>query len=275
MREILVKPFFLPAVLAAAVVVWMVIDRGDVIFAGHPSYALFYVAAGLIAAGSILFAVLRRQGRSRLWLTIPGAIGLVVLAGLAWRLAPLPATNVAVEALESDTAVTVTSSSTEIVMRPTGESPEVGLIFQPGGRVDARAYAHILRPVAEAGYEVVIVKQPLGFSFLAVGFAPGWAADPTAIDDLVLWASYPGTDRSGSSFDAVSIFGTNDGLTTLDDVEESIDDLPDGTNFVPIEGAIHSFFGDYGLQSGDGEPGTTREAAQALIVRATLAFLMR
>ncbi len=80
---------------------------------------------------------------------------------------------------------------------------------------------------------------------------------------------------SGSTFDAVSIFGTNDGLTTLDNIDDSIEDLPDGANFVPIDGAIHSHFGDYGLQPGDGEPGITRQEAQNLIVSTTLAFMMR
>ena len=185
-------------------------------------------------------------------------------------------------------------------MRPAGEPPEVGVVFQPGARVDARAYAHILRPVAEAGYEVVIVKQPFGVAFLASGFAPDWAAnhpeipkwvvaghslggvvasqnaaDPNALDDLILWASFPGTDLSDSTFDAVSVFGTNDGLTTLDDIEDSIDDLPDGTNFTAVEGAVHSHFADYGAQPGDGEPGISRGEAQELIIRATLAFLIR
>jgi hypothetical protein len=300
MREILVKPYFVPAVLAAAVVVWMVIDRGDAIFAGHPSYAIFYVLAAAVAGSSILFATLRSGRRSRLWLTIPGAIGLIVLAGISWLLAPFPATEVAVAALQSDSAVSISSSSTEIVMRPAGEPPEGGLVFQPGARVDSRAYAHILRPLAEAGYEVVIVKQPLGVAFFAPGFAPGWAADhpevarwvvgghslggvvaaqnaadPNEIDHLVLWASYPAGDVSGSTFDAVSIFGTNDGLTTLDNIDDSIEDLPDGANFVPVDGAIHSHFGDYGLQPGDGEPEISRQEAQDLIVRATLAFMMR
>ena len=43
------------------------------------------------------------------------------------------------------------------------------MFFQPGARVDPRAYAAILRPLAESGHVVVIVKQPLGIAFLATG----------------------------------------------------------------------------------------------------------
>jgi hypothetical protein len=40
-----------------------------------------------------------------------------------------------------------------------------------------------------------------------------------------------------------------------------------------IDGGIHAFFGDYGSQPGDGEPGTSREDAQAQIIAATLTAL--
>jgi hypothetical protein len=44
---------------------------------------------------------------------------------------------------------------------------------------------------------------------------------------------------------------------------------------VEIAGGIHSFFGDYGLQPGDGVATTSREQAQAEIVTATVAMLDR
>ena len=135
-------------------------------------------------------------------------------------------------------------------------------------------------------------------AFLASDFAPGWAEDhpgvdrwavaghslggvvaaqnasaPNTINDLVLWASFPGSDLSDGLFAAMSVFGTNDGLTTTSDIEESTTDLPSGTLFEPVEGAVHSFFGDYGAQPGDGDPGVSRTDAQAQIVGATLSFL--
>jgi hypothetical protein len=221
------------------------------------------------------------------------------VAGVVWFLAPFAASPQALLALQSDDRVTVTSSTNRIEMSPLGHRSGYGLIFQPGARVDARAYAAMLRPIAEAGHQVVIVKQPLGIAFLAHGFAPSWAekhpeterwvvgghslggvvasenaADPNELDHLVLWASFPASDLSDrSNLRTVSIFGTNDELTTLSEIEASRADLPDGTSFVPVAGAVHSHFGDYGLQPGDGEPGLPRAEAQELIIGATLAFL--
>jgi len=51
--------------------------------------------------------------------------------------------------------------------------------------------------------------------------------------------------------------------------------LPPDTRYVVIDGGIHSFFGDYGLQSGDGTPSITRDEAQAQIHAASLDLLRR
>jgi hypothetical protein len=70
--------------------------------------------------------------------------------------------------MRSDAAVTVTETATSIVLVPAGTAGELGVFFQPGARVDARAYVAVLRPLAEAGHPVVIAKQPLGITFLAL-----------------------------------------------------------------------------------------------------------
>ena len=71
------------------------------------------------------------------------------------------------------------------------------------------------------------------------------------------------------------MFGTEDGLATVAKIEASKSDLPPNARFVPIEGGIHAFFGDYGSQSGDGTPTIDRTDAQAQIVAATLEQLDR
>ena len=42
-----------------------------------------------------------------------------------------------------------------------------------------------------------------------------------------------------------------------------------------VEGAVHSFFGDYGEQPGDGTPTISRDDAQRQIVAATVTLLER
>jgi hypothetical protein len=62
-------------------------------------------------------------------------------------------------------------------------------------------------------------------------------------------------------------------LTTPDDIEASKGKLPPETSYVVINGAVHSSFGDYGDQPGDGIATIDRSAAQSEITKATLALL--
>jgi D-lyxose ketol-isomerase len=56
-------------------------------------------------------------------------------------------------------------------------------------------------------------------------------------------------------------------------VEGARTQLPPGTEFTVVPGAVHAFFGDYGAQAGHGTPGTGRTDAQREIVAATERFL--
>ena len=299
MTSIMKKPYLWPAAGALVVVGYVLATNADPIVNGHRSYLLLYLGVAIVASFAIGFAFVHRATSGRLWLEFLGALPLALLAVAAWLLAPFGATEVALEAPTDSTTVVVTETSGSISLDPVSDAKDAGLIFQPGARVDARAYAHILLPVAESGYPVVIVKQPLGIAFLAAGFADSWARDhsdtPTwvvgghsrggvvassnaeesgRLDGLLLWASFPASDISASGdLRVASVYGTNDELSTPEQVEASAEDLPPLTVFTSIEGAIHAFFGDYGEQPGDGEPGVSPEAAQAEIVDATLGFL--
>ncbi|HSF87678.1 MAG TPA: alpha/beta hydrolase [Acidimicrobiia bacterium] len=273
------------------------ITSWDAVRFSHPAYAM---VLGLTAsAGALLMWLgtrgsLRRSDRAR----ILGRAVLVVLAlalsGIAWILRPAAATEVAIAAMADGPDVAVTQSATTILMRPVGEQRTTGLIFYPGGLVEPRAYANILRPLAAAGYPITIVKPPLGLAVFAAGTAgsiasPGdvvaghslggvvaadAAADDADLVGLVLWASFPADNIAGRpNLATLSVFGSEDGLTTPAQVTESRSDLPAATEFAEITGAVHSHFGDYGDQAGDGTPTLSRADAQAEIVAATLALL--
>ena len=51
---------------------------------------------------------------------------------------------------------------------------------------------------------------------------------------------------------ALSIGGSDDGLSTPADIRANADKLTGEASFVEIEGANHAAFGDYGVQPGDG-----------------------
>ena len=294
------------SVLGIVVALWCIVTAWPMIVHGHPAYAVL-LALTLIVAGVVLWRAWTPRPRWRGWRFVV-AIVLAVLA-VAWLalllwLKPFAAQEPALAAMQSSSSVTVDETPTQIVMTPTEGTKATGVFFQPGAKVDARAYAAVLRPLAEAGYTVVIPKQPLGIGFLATGAFgsaqqsfPGvseWVVgghslggtvaaidaethDADSVDPVVgllLYGSYPATDMSSSLTGKVlSLFGTNDGLATPGDIEKSKANLPAGAVFTPIEGGVHSFFGDYGEQPGDGTPTITHDEARQLISGNSLEFL--
>lgn len=66
-----------------------------------------------------------------------------------------------------------------------------------------------------------------------------------------------------------SIFGTLDGLTTVNDIEESRVRLPADAAFVAVEGGNHAYFGWYGDQRGDNPATIPREQQQQIVVEGT------
>ena len=276
---------------------------------GHPLLPALLAAAVVLG---ILWAVLlwRRRGaklrRSTLraigaWL---GRAGVLVLVAMLVWLNPFayqpPGTAGSGPSPSAKPSLSsVTDEPTAITLTPEGRSATTGLVFYPGARVEARAYVDILKLAADAGFLVVILKEPLNLSLLdgnqagsamaahpevttwAVGghslggvSASSFAKGNTEVAGLLLYASYPlDSLRERAGLKVASISGTKDGLSTPAKVDASRALLPDDTTFVAVEGGNHAFFGNYGPQPGDGEPAVGRDVAQAEISRATVQFL--
>jgi hypothetical protein len=81
-------------------------------------------------------------------------------------------------------------------------------------------------------------------------------------DGLVLMASYTTEDISDSGLKVVSIYGSKDGVLQMDKYQEAKKNLPKDCKEVVLEGGIHSYFGNYGIQDKDGEPTMSREEQQ-------------
>ena len=294
------------AILALVVVAWVLVVAWPVVVHGHPAYA---ISLGTAVALALLVGV-RAWRRPRQptgwrawWRGVLVALSLVGIAAL-WWLTPFVAVQPALAAMESDDAVTVDEYPTQIVLTPTRAVDATAVFFQPGARVDARAYAAVLRPLAEAGHRVVITKQPFGIAFLNTSaFGSVQAAYPDVVDwvvgghslggtvacidadahddddahpvrGLLLYASYPATDMSSSLTAAVlSISGSDDGLATPADIDASKADLPASAEFEVIDGAVHSYFGDYGPQPGDGTPTISHDDARTQISDLSVGFV--
>ncbi|WP_062465081.1 alpha/beta hydrolase [Demequina soli] len=293
------------AALALAVVAWALATESGGIVHAHPAYPIL-LGVTVLAAAAVLILSLRARSSRAGWRRVLRVGGTVValgwVAGLAW-LRPATAEEPALAAMRSDGAVTVVESATRIVMAP-HDGSGTAVLFQPGALVDARAYAAVLRPLAEAGHTVIITKQPLGIAFLDVGALDAarqerpeltrWvvgghslggvvasmeadaddSADTQPVVGLLLFASYPAGDLSTSLTAAVeSISGSEDGLSTPAAIEASRDDLPADAHFTVVDGAVHAFFGDYGTQAGDGTPTISHDEARARIGAAAVAFV--
>ncbi len=294
------------AAVAVAVPAWVGLTRFEVLRAGHPAYPMVLGGLALVGLVLLVLTVVRppRPAQRRLLVGVGRVLltTLVVLlaAASAW-LRPFPSTEAGARVAAGDGAgVVVQDDTTRTTLRPGGASPTVGLIFQPGARVDHRAYLPLLTRIAAAGTLVVVIKQPLDVGLLAInepesviaahpeisrwvvgGHSLGGvaasqyaAAHADKVVGLLLWASYPLDSLAGrTDLQVTSISGTRDAFTTPADVAKSRGLLPAQTTFVAVEGGIHSYFGDYGRQPGDGDPAIDREVAQDQIVEASVALL--
>ena len=234
---------------------------------------------------------------------LPGLL-LVMLLGasgfIAWASFPSQPMPEALTALSTNSLVIVEDEDW-LVFRPASSEPTAGLIFYPGGRVDARAYAPIAQAIAQSGFLVVIVPMPLNLAVFGstrgqevIEANPGvqvWAIgghslggamaarfahrNPASVQGLVLMASYLASsdDLSNYDLDVLSIYGTRDRVMAEGTIEGSRALLPVGTRWLPIEGGNHAQFGWYGSQAGDGLATITHREQEEAVVRVTIQFL--
>ena len=166
------------------------------------------------------------------------------------------------------------------VFSPAGV-PKAGLIFYPGGKVDERAYAPLMKELSSRGVLCFLMKMPFRLAVLkndAAKVVPranypdveAWvlaghslggamasvyaAGHADAFDGLVLMAAYSPKDLSGSGLKVLSLYGSEDGVLNREKYEANLVLLPPGTTENVISGGCHAFFGDYGHQKGDGTP---------------------
>jgi pimeloyl-ACP methyl ester carboxylesterase len=97
--------------------------------------------------------------------------------------------------------------------------------------------------------------------------------DAAPLAGLMLFGSYCAADVATGSLPALSIAGSNDGLSTPEKIDDAAHLLPTSTTFVEIAGANHASFGDYGAQPGDGTATADDAEVTEAITAAALAFM--
>ena len=218
---------------------------------------------------------------------------------VVWASDASVATDTALQALNSDSQVYMSAENGWVIFFPAdNQRPETGFVFYPGGKVDYRAYAPVLKLIASKGYFVAVVPAPLNLAFFDVNAAvrveaaypeiqnwfvgghslggvaaSSYAASHLDIRGVVFWASYPADDSlKTKNIPAVSIYGTNDGFATSDTLDASRDLLLPDTKFIAIEGGNHAQFGSYGPQAGDNEATISPEDQWVQAANATVEF---
>jgi hypothetical protein len=230
-------------------------------------------------------------------------IVLAVFVGFTvWAETPPAPMQQAYDALQSDANVTVIQGQW-LIFEPTTANYTTGFIFYPGGRVNYISYAPYAHAIAAQGYLAVIVPMPFNLAVFGVNAAndviaaypnvTNWAIgghslggsmaaqfihdNPGKVDGLALWASYPpsGVDLSNANITVVTVHGSNDGLVSKQQIDDSLKQLPSTTSRVEIDGGNHAQFGWYGSQSGDNSATISREQQQDIAVNATVQMLAK
>ena len=196
------------------------------------------------------------------------------------------------DALISNNQVMVRKDGNLTIFTPTSVRDEMGFIFYPGGKVEAIAYAPLMRLLAEQGYSAVIVAMPFNLAvfnvngadkvrealpeieeWIMVGHSLGgaMAADylvkhEDQVEGLVLLGAYPNDSLTQSSHPVLSLYGSEDQIIDQEGMAEGRNKMPVKASYHEISGGNHSGFGNYGEQAGDGTASISAAEQQAITV---------
>ena len=185
-----------------------------------------------------------------------------------------------------------------------GTDSSSAFVFYPGGKVQAQAYAPLCSALAERGIPCALVVMPfrlavfgsgaakdvityltdtLGCSTVCIGghslggaMAAVYAAsDAGRLDGIVLLGAYSTKDLTDAGLRVLSIYGSEDGVLSRERYAECLSNLPADFTELVIGGGCHSYFGDYGMQKGDGSPSIDREEQLTETADAIAAWMRR
>jgi len=191
--------------------------------------------------------------------------------------------------------VSVTENENDhIVFAPARTEATTGIIFYPGAKVEYTAYAPLMEELAENGFFCVLVHMPGNLAILDMdaaekikekypeiqnwylaGHSLGGAMAATYIsghvdeyEGLILLAAYSTKDLSMSGLKVLCAYGSEDEVLNQENYVKDAVNLPRDFKELVIDGGCHSYFGDYGVQKGDGTPTITRDEQIATTVDA-------
>lgn len=212
---------------------------------------------------------------------------------MSWLANSVRTSGVDESTLLSDSSALVQQDSTSLSFLPSDTKSHTALVFFCGSGIAADAYAPLLRPIAESGIAVFIIKLPYRFApfeshkeaalvrartmisthskvknWAIAGHSLGGAlatrmarTDSANLSALILIATtHPkNDDLSFLRIPVTKIYGSRDSIAPKEQIIRNSALLPSQTKWVEIVGGNHSQFGRYGRQLFDGTPGISRE----------------
>ena len=243
--------------------------------------------------GMLFFHHKTRKWKFRILVPLFALFDAAVIGFLLWASVYYHADDTAARAMQSDDSVTVEQMKSGWLFD--GPSDEKALIFYPGAKVEAEAYAPILRQLAEEDMDVYLVKMPLNLAFFGIGrageivrkssynqyyisghslggaMAAAYAAKHESdFEGIILLAAYPTQE---TSLDTLIVYGSEDGVLNMDRVEEATALITGKYSEVVIDGGNHAQCGNYGEQSGDRKAAISFEEQQAQTIEAIRIFI--
>lgn len=191
---------------------------------------------------------------------------------------------------EQSERVTIIDNLT-VVTSAVEQDEKIGLIFYPGGKVEAEAYMPLLLRLSERAITTVLVEMPVNLAVFDInaasdvisqnldvdkwylaGHSLGGAMASQFVEEnydlfegLILLGAYPINE---APIDTLAIYGTYDIMLDLEKTAKA-DEV-----FEIIDGN-HANFGDYGFQEGDGEALISREDQQMQAVDRIESFIFK
>lgn len=183
-----------------------------------------------------------------------------------------------------------------------GDQEKPALIFYQGALVEAASYSVWAEKVAEAGFSVYFVKEPLNLAVLgqnkaeqvieanhlskyvigghslggvmASRFVAEWK-NQEAVKGVFFLASYPDKKGSLSNFEGsvLSLTGSEDGVLNWQAYDQAKKYLPKQTVYQEINGGNHAGFGSYGEQKGDNPAKINNDEQQEEVARKIVEWL--
>lgn len=219
-----------------------------------------------------------------LTLVIVGIIGLNIYALDYYR-----ASDYVTTVIESSFLEIVEEGSTTTIYPSLEKDLGTGLIFYPGGKVEALAYMPLMLQFAEQGLTCVLIEMPLNLAVFDVGAASEVFENYPEVDEwylsghslggamassyveknydklngLILLGAYP---INQAPLNSLVLYGTYDIMLDLEKAAagDVVYEIIDGN---------HAQFGDYGEQEGDGTAKITREEQQRQTVEQVMIFI--